>query len=204
MLIAVIGIVSCSKDDQTNEGVNDNAKISNYLKSFYSANYKLGKSVETKANTNSLPFAKTIEFEDLIITEVFVGEDTIARGYVITDKLTNEFLYFIDVDRATYQLISVDIEANDTKLFEDINELDKYLITNEFDIIKIAEDSLTEENLMDRRRFFGSSYSQGPCDPATGTAQLFEDYYVFGIRVKHTPSVDLVTGGDIWEPCGMH
>ena len=55
--------------------------------------------------------------------------------------------------------------------------------------------------LTGKRRFWGSAYSQGPCN--NGIAQLYVDYYVFGIRVDHDPAVG-VDGGDMYEPCGMH
>lgn len=204
-LIATILITSCSKDDETNKSVNENAKVSTYLKSFYATNYQLGKSVEANPKSNSSSLNRSTEVENLIITEVFVGDATIARGYIITDKDTNDFLYFIDVDRVNFKLTSVKVDANDTKIFNNINDLDKYLSTDELDYIKIAEDYSDGINSVEGRRFWGSAYSQGECDPATGLAQLFEDYYVFGIRVKHHAATSLAPGGgNIYEPCGMH
>ena len=35
------------------------------------------------------------------MTEVFVGNQEKANGYVVTDKVTEEFLYFVNVDRTS-------------------------------------------------------------------------------------------------------
>lgn len=180
---ATIIITSCSKENETNKSVSENAKVSTYLKSFYSKNFELGKSVETKVKIAANPMARTTEVENLVITEVFVGSDTSARGYIITDKTTNDFRYFIDVDRVNYKLTSADIIVNDTKIFDNINTLDKYLITDQFDFIKIAEDL---DNSTVSGKFWGSSLSWGACGPNTdGTEGCFQGqystYYVFWI-----------------------
>lgn len=199
-LIATILITSCSKEDGTDASVSENAKVSTYLKSFYSTNYQLGKSVEAITKNNS-SLNRSAELDNLVITEVFVGDATTARGYIITDKNTADFLYFIDVDRVNFNLTSTDIESNDTKTFSDINDLDKYITTNGLDYIYIAENYNSEQRL--DPRFWGFEYSQGPCNEATGLAVLYEDYYVFGVRVKHVKSIG-EDGGDVIEPCGMH
>ena len=199
-IIATIGITSCSKNDETNDGVNGNAKVSSYLKSFYSKEFQLGKSVDTKMNKTTSAFSKSVEIESVMITEVFVGDETRARGYIITDKSTNEFLYFLDVDRIDYKLTTVKIDVNDTEVYQNIDELDKYISTNQLDFIKIAEDLVISPDLV-ASKFWGSSWSQGPCDPETGLAQLFHDYHVIGIRVKH--HAELSHGEPMYEPCGM-
>ena len=196
LLVLFIGtslITSCSKEDETNIGVSENAKISNYLKSFYSKNYQLGKSVETKPEFNTNILNKSTEIENLIITEVFVGEDETARGYIITDKATNDLLYFIDVDRINFKLTSVKVDINDTKVFNNINDLDKYLSTDKFDYIKIAEDYVPEENgdVLGKRRFWGTGYSLGAAFTGIdgGCYQgVYSNYYVFGINVSGDPS----------------
>ena len=133
-------ITSCSKENETDQNVGENAKIATYLKSFYKANYELGKSVETKAKGENADLSRGTDFENYTITEVFVGNDERARGYVITDRDNSDFLYFIDVDRVDYKLTTISIESNESKTFENINDLDKYLSTDELDYIKIAED----------------------------------------------------------------
>lgn len=195
LLVLFLGtiITSCSKDDETNSGVNENVKVSNYLKSFYSTNFQLGKSVETNHQFNTSILNRSTEVENMIITEVYVGDDETARGYIITDKSTNDLLYFIDVDRVNFKLTSVKVDVNDTKVFNNINELDKYLSTDELDYIKIAEDYVPEEdtNELGRRRFWGTGYSLGA--EFTGVdggcyQGVYSNYYVFGINVSGEPS----------------
>lgn len=198
MLIAVIGIVSCSKDE-TESDLSKNAKISNYLNSFYKSGFVLGKSVESKRTSNYSAFSKTVELETVIITEVFVGDDSRARGYIITDKENSDFLYFVDVDRVEFKLTSVDIAANEQKLFENINDLDKYLSTDEFDFIEVAEEIKNNPDYMTDRRFWGWQ-EWIDCDRTTGMGIKMETYYVFGIGVK-TRQVVGMDGGAVIEPC---
>ncbi|AWA31125.1 hypothetical protein HYN48_14065 [Flavobacterium magnum] len=73
------------------------------------------------------------------MTEVFVGDDLRPRGYLITEKETNDFLFFADVDRTDFKLTTFEPKSNPTKIFENINELDKYLSTDEFDLIKVID-----------------------------------------------------------------
>ncbi|RAR75693.1 hypothetical protein [Flavobacterium aciduliphilum] len=200
LLVSTSILTSCSKDE-SNKNVSENTKVSTFLKSFYSKDFSFGKSIETTLIKSPSVASKIAEVDDMIITEVFIVDSQIARGYVFTSKDTNLFLYFVDVDRVDYKLTSYDIKADEIKTFENIDELIKYSTTNKLDMIKIALGSENDPNLTDKRRFWGSSYSQGPC--IGDTAQLYEDYYVFGIRVSHHAAIG-VDGGDMFEPCGMH
>jgi hypothetical protein len=181
-LIAAIGITSCSKNDETNAGLNGNAKVSSYLKSFYSKDFQLGKSVDTKFTKPTSELSKSTEVENLVVTEVFVGEDDRARGYVISDKSTNEFLYFIDVDRIDYKLTSVKIDLNDTMLFNNIDELDKYVSTNEFDLIKVAEQINT--GILQNYKFWGwGDWQYSAC--IGGVKNAIRIYHVFWLSAGY-------------------
>lgn len=192
-------ITSCSKDEQTNSNVSENAKVSNYLKSFYPTKFQLGKSIDTKISKATSEISKSIEVENVIITEVFVGDDTRARGYVITDKSTNQFLYFIDVNRIDYKLTSVKIDANETKVFENIEVLDKYISSNQLDFIKIAEDVNVSPSLV-ASKFWGSGSAHTSGDCVNGRDYWVQEYYVCWIVVSshHVPAIG---GGDLWSPC---
>lgn len=173
---------SCTKEDESDKNVTENSKVSAYLKTFYSTDFQLGKSVQIKNQIKSSSLSRTTEVEDFSITEVFVGSDTRARGYIITDNSTNEFLYFIDVDRFDYKLTTVKIDINDTKVFNNIDDLGSYVTTNELDYIKIAEDySIELENGAERRPFWGSGgwHTIGGCD--NGWQTVANVYYVFWI-----------------------
>lgn len=205
LLVLFIGtslITGCSNEDETNSALNENAKVSNYLEAFYSSNFQLGKSVETNQKSNSSALNRSTEVDNLIITEVFVGNDETARGYIITDKSTNDFLYFIDVDRVDFKLTSVKIETNDTKIFENIDNLDKYLSTDKFDYIKIAEDFASGNSTVEANKFWG----WGPAHPSgnciNGRDYWVKDYYVLWIPVSQAN--EPANGGLLWSPCGEY
>ena len=191
LLFVVITLVGCTKEDNSSSNATESAKVSNYLKSFYKKDFKLGKSVDSKLPREINSLQRTIDFEDISITEVFVGNDTRARGYIITDKITNDFLYFIDVNRVDFELTSVKIDANETKTFNDINELDKYLSTDELDYIKIVEDFNNDPSL-ERRRFWGSGptvcndvyQSTGNDGTSWCMTYCYTPYYVFFMDVN--------------------
>ncbi|OYU81715.1 MAG: hypothetical protein CFE23_02185 [Flavobacterium sp. BFFFF1] len=195
IIISVSVITSCSKQDDAL--MSQNTKVDNYLKQFYGKNIQLGTSLETKFDLPNLSTARSVESENIIITEVFVGNDSRARGYVISDKETNDFIYFIDVNRVDYKLTTYKVETDDTIVFDDINQLEKYLNTDELDYIKIAEDYNSGQSA--ERRFWGWQ-KWVDCDKATGMGTVMETYYVFGVGVKTRPIRGL-DGGIMVEPC---
>lgn len=178
------------------------------MKSFYSTNYQLWKSVETNPKNYSSAFNRSTEVDNFVITEVFVGDDTRARGYIITNKTTNDFLYFIDVDRVDFKLTSVKIDVNETRTFNNIDELDKYVLTNELDYIEIAEDYIENEN--NKVPFWGTGYSYG----GQGTGPngdcfqgVYSNYYVFWTNVSgpRQPVMVVSANGNLVHatvPCG--
>ena len=170
------------------------------LKSFYKKEFKFGKSKELKINRqsaatteNTTEFARTATFEDVVLMEVFVNNEERARGYVVNDKDTNEFLYFIDVDRINYKLTSVDIDANETKVADNINQLENYVSSNQFDMIKVVEDY---NDSTVTAKVWGTIREWGACGPnSDGSAGCFEGelstYVVFGIRTRPWRSTGL-------------
>ncbi|WP_395043555.1 hypothetical protein [Flavobacterium sp.] len=206
LLILIVGTslaTSCSKDDETNANVIENAKVSSYLETFYSTNFQFGKSVETNPKSNSTLLNRSTEVENLVITEVFVGNATTARGYVITDKNTNDFLYFIDVDRIDFKMTSVKIDVNQVITLDNINQLEKYFSTNEFDYIKIAQDYQAEinENQANKRPFWGwAPTTPGACGPNSNgdggcSYGTYQQHYIFWIK-----DGEPVATGDVF-PC---
>lgn len=201
LFVSATMLVSCSEDNETMVNETTNKNVDSFLKTFYSKDYSLGSSAKVNPNSQLSALARTTTFEEMEVTEVFVSNEIYARGYIITDKNTGEFLYFIDVDRDTYILTSLDVKNSEQKTFNNIDDIYNYFSTDEFDFIEIALNDNSTTNSAERK-FWGSSYSQGPCNEETGLAQLYDDYHVMGIRVKHKPSVG-VDGGPIYEPCGM-
>lgn len=183
-LIVSFGVISCTKNDDTNDSALGNSKVSSYLKSFYKTNYQLGKSVDTKLKNDSpnSALSKSAEVEDFVVTEVLVGNDTTARGYVLTRKSDNEFVYFIDVNRIDYKMTTIKVDVNETMIFNNIDELDKYTSTNEFDLIKVAEQVNT--GIISNFKFWG----WGPwqyTDCVGGKKNAIRIYHVFWLSADY-------------------
>lgn len=176
LLIAVFSITSCSKNDEVDESEND--AISSFAKSFYRQNISYGESAETKLKWPTSSLARTEEYGDVKITEIFVGNEERARGYAITSKDTDVLLYFVDVDRVEFKMTTIDIETDQVKIAGGINELEKYAITNQFDFIKIAQDLNTDLNPGNVTN--GWHYSYGSC--RDGRRGVYRAYFLFGFQ----------------------
>lgn len=198
LFVSTTMFVSCSDDNETitNEATNKN--VDSFLKSFYSKDYVFGQSAKVNPNSQISAMARNASLEEVELTEIFVNNETIARGYIITDKNTGEFLYFIDVDRDTYTLTSLDVKNSDQKTFNNIDEIYNYFSTNEFDFIEIALDD-TNSSSTTERRFWGWE-KWVDCDRSTGMGYVYETYYVVGVGVKTRPILG-EGGGQLIEPC---
>lgn len=204
LFVSATMLVSCSEDNETMVNETTNKNVDSFLKTFYSKDYVFGQSAKVNPNSQISAMARTASLEEVELTEVFVDNETKARGYIITDKNTGEFLYFIDVDRDTYTLTSLDVKNSEQKTFYNIDDIYNYFSTDEFDFIEIALDDNSNTEVAGRR-FWGSQYNQGPCGEAgAGMAYVYQDYYVFGIRVKHQQQFSLTDSSQpLVEPCGF-
>lgn len=181
--------MSCSKEDD-NKTVNGNAKVAAYLKSFYKKDYHIGKSVESRtvkptiASYARTDEAQSVVYEDIKLTEVFVADEDRARGYVVTDKDTNEFLYFADVDRENYKLTTFDADANETLIKNNIDQLQEWASSNKLDFIQLVEqyNYQVSSGAEVQGKFFGWTgwRNVGGCDE--GWQSQVNTHYVFGIK----------------------
>jgi len=195
LFVSATMFVSCSEDNETtNETTSKN--VETFLQSFYKQNSALGRPVEIKSKNEPSALNRTVEMQSYLITEVFVGEDTRARGYIITEKSNNNFVFFIDVDRIDYKLTTVKVESNETKHFNEINELEKYLSTDEFDFIKVIEDPDFEEPIVTEPEpvTFRIRYSYGSC--VNGVRGVYQATYFLGIRFTKWTATMVDNGGD--------
>lgn len=189
LFVSATMLVSCSEDNEktTNEITNKN--VDSFLKSFYSKSFNYGRVAEISIQTEASLLERTASFKEVNLTEVFVGNQAKANGYVVTDKTSGEFLYFVNVDRISLILTSVDIDKNEQLTFANIDNNENYVSTSEFDFIEIAmnENSNGVSNKVGPR-FFGTGYSFGansntiPCYKG-----VYSNYYVFGINVSGGP-----------------
>ncbi|WP_293870661.1 hypothetical protein [Flavobacterium sp.] len=181
-------LMGCS-NDENNKNISENAKVNNYLARFYKKNFHIGNSVEAAiVKSPALSLAKTTqakseEYEGIKLTEVFVGEDERARGYIVTDKVTDEFLYFVDVDRENYKLTAVDILENEIKIKDNINMLEEWASSNKLDLIKLLDEYNQEFNsgTSIQRKFWGwtGPRNVGGCDE--GWQTTVNTHYILGI-----------------------
>ncbi len=190
-------LISCSDESETTTNETTNKNVDSFLKSFYSKDYSFGVSTKINPNSQFSALSRTATLEDVELTEVFIDNEEIARGYVITNKNTGEFLYFIDVDRDTYTLTSLDVKNSEQKTFNNIDEIYNYFSTDEFDFIEIA---LYQENSTDKLPRFWGWEQWVDCNESTGMGTLMETYYVAGIGVKKRKVVG-IGGGDVIQPC---
>ena len=203
LFISVI-FFSCSDDNETINNDSSNKNVELFLNSFYKKDFKLGKSVVTKSKRPLSKLSKTVDFENYVVTEVLVGKDTRARGYIISDKNTENLIYFLDVDRIEYKITAVELEINETKIFYDINELDKYLSTDEFDLIKIIEDPEFEQP-EDGIISFGKRYTYGAQfqgNDGNCYQGVYQATYFLGIKFTKDKAVKNENGVNIVVPCG--
>jgi len=190
--------VSCSNDNEQIANETSNKKVDSFLKSFYSNDYQLGKKIKPSAqNLNGNQFRST-QVDNFTITEVFVGDDEKARGYLFENTQTNEIESFVDVDRTNFKLTSVDLESLQVEVQNAINQMPEYSLTDEFDLIKII--TLPNPNPTNPQPVtLGWHYEWGAC--GNGVRGLYKAYYLFGIRfTSWTRAVD-EEGHQITEPC---
>ncbi|MCZ8168823.1 hypothetical protein [Flavobacterium sp.] len=122
---------------------------------------------------------RVVEIENYTITEVFVGDDERARGYIVTDKNNNEFLYFFDVDRTEFKLTSYDVKENSQQLIEQINLSEKWLVSDMYDFIKVINDGNIDggpANQIQRIR-----YSYGSC--VNGRRGVYQAHFFLGFQI---------------------
>lgn len=161
--------LSCNKEDG-NKSTTGNAKADTFLKSFYHKNVRIGKAVESRTlKSVASATAKSVEYEDIKLAEVFVGDEERARGYVVTDKNSEEFLYFADVDRQDYKLTTFDAERNETLIKENINQLQEWATSNKLDLVQLLEEyqaQVASGNFVAVQKFWGWTgwRNVGGCD----------------------------------------
>lgn len=204
--------ISCSNDNEIDNKYSSSSVIDQFLKSFYNEDYVLGNTISISNGTKSSVMSRTVlvDGQDIEITEVILGNGQRVRGYVITDKITSAFLYFVDVDRTTYDLTVVDVINNETLIFKNINTNPDYRSTDEFDLIKMAENynqTITNSN---KNPLFGWVYQEGPCEEINesgsagpGNAFVYHNYYFLGIKIKSIQQSTLQDENEpLREPCG--
>ncbi len=200
--------VSCSSNSEADANVSNKPQADVLLSNFYGKPFNYGATVETKQQNVPGASNRSVEVQNLQITEVFVDGDERARGYVFSDKETSELLYFFDVDRVDYKMTAIKVDAAQTMTFNNINEVDKYISTNEFDFITIkdhpdfAPPTPEQPVALGIRYSYGAPYEyNGKCYQAVFYAHFFLGFQLTRWRAVQvlSPSNNLVNES---VPCG--
>lgn len=134
LLVLALGFNACSSENEEFQA--EPTQAEKILDNFYSKSYEIGNAANVGLEKFNYDLVqKSVQIDDYQVTEVFVGNDPIARGYLFENVNTNEIETFVDVDRNNYILTSVDIETNDVETTNNINQLTEYNDTNGFDLI---------------------------------------------------------------------
>jgi hypothetical protein len=144
MILASSTFVGCSNDESIKPSSDvvalsrstakkANSTEANFLGQTYNTSYTYGKSIETKDETGT----------KLTVTEVIVGKDTKARGYVVNKTSDNTFLYFADFDRSANTMKATNMI---TKEVDKVEDVDKNVFYNEVggDMIQLIDHVNTE------------------------------------------------------------
>jgi hypothetical protein len=196
-------LLSCSNEIEQLTNNSSQDKLETLLKSFYSNNYRLGDKEKVTIQNNNGNHLKTSQIENYTITEVFVGGEEKARGYIFENILTDEVETFIDVDRTNFKVTSVDLENLQTSIKNAINQMPQYYLSDEFDIIKIITDPIFTNPTNPINVTLGWREEPGACGPGpNGNFRgFYRAYYLFGIRLTKWEPVYNDNGTRKTEPC---
>ncbi len=134
LVLGTVIFISCSNEEST---VTPDSSLTNYritnanafINDFYRTSWTTGVSATVEDSLKAY-----------LVTEIIVGTDTRARGYLVKDKATHELLYFADVDRNNHVFRTVNLITEEEETFLDINRHPDYSISDGFDMIKIIDD----------------------------------------------------------------
>ena len=165
--------------------------LSDYLDDFYNeTGFSLGR---TLLVTDSL-------LGTLTVIEIVLDSDSSrARGYAVMDEAEEEFLYFVDVDRANHVLSYTDVLNEVSEQITGIDTLEFYDETDRYDFYSIlqnvengnAPDGSTQNPTLRRRRFWGWTHlPPAPISGLPNTCRCVKYYDIFWIQI-YTAGPDL-------------
>lgn len=147
---ALAGLFSCSNEevDQFENGKKDLSVIKSsisknaqqglqYAQQFYGTNVELG---------NSIDLPDPDSGDGVRISEVIVGGDIRARGYILSLLSSDEFLYFIDVNRMSNVMRAYSVSTGQLEVFGNLMDQPNYLASEKFDFIKYAPKNIAAKD----------------------------------------------------------
>lgn len=118
-------------------------------------------------------------------TEIIIDSDTRARGYLVSNHTTGEFLYFADVDRTNYVFKTKNLITNERETVIDIDQHPDYGHSDGFDFIRIIDDIDNNGYVTFGGRFWGWSCGPSFYLPGSGCVRNC-NYYVLGQQMTQT------------------
>lgn len=119
-----------------------NTVIDNYIavSGYYKTSFTYGASEEIADSTTTY-----------VVTEVTRNGDLKARGYLVTEKNTDKFRYFVDVNRTNFEMFVYDANDAISETFTGINLNSLYANTGDYDLLYMAFTASPSG----KRRFWG-------------------------------------------------
>ena len=193
--------VSCSSDNEVIATQGAGADVNAFLKSFYGQEVRFGKSVNVPVAGNSA-FSRSASGGGYTVTEVFVGAETVARAYDVTDRTTKAALFFVDIDRTSYVARVVDPNTAQTTTLTNINRSPNYLSSHGLDLITVITNpgftNPPQNQVNDWEYTYGAPYNyNGQCYKA-----VYRQYKILGIAFTSVEPVLNENGGAMSIPCG--
>lgn len=186
--MSTLFLFSACKKDVVNHSKVDNMRpqlssslpqdVEDFLEAFYTESFDVGQDILTTEGETTFK-----------VIEIILGEDTRARGYVVINYTTGDFVYFADVDRVNHVLTLHTIGLEDPVVYNDIDQLEEYDATNEFDYIfgiSNVEDDMDptgdpDPEIKAKRPFWGTVVTPiGPC--LFGEQVVMTQHYAFWIK----------------------
>ncbi len=163
-LIATVMFSNFSFSNSTLDGKNN---VVSFLNTYYTS-YNLGKSIETKANNQSV-----------VVSEILDKNNGTINGYVAVNKENNELLYFVDYMKNTQEIKTIDFSNNQTDII-DLKKDNKFENFIKIDLIKEIEKVNLDPNIS-YRKFWGKECGSSWTTP-TGECYRTCTYYVFWLE----------------------
>jgi hypothetical protein len=136
-----------------NDFKSESIKTNNFLKTFYTSGFNMGKSIETNS-----------ENIEIIVSEILNIENNTINGYIAINKKNNELLYFVNYNRESKSLNTIDFSNNENTLIY-LSEGMKFENFIKLDLINEIEKVILDPNIYQRRfwgKECGGTYSLEP------------------------------------------
>jgi len=183
-LFVSASFTACSVDNENIEEEAVNGNLDSYLKAINSNNYRPGIKVNIPSSpqNSSEMEGETVEIDGYTVTEVFIGDEERASGYLFESSQT-EGRSFVSVNRDRFTVTVVNMVTSEEVVHHEVNELPQYNLTDQFDVIKVIRNPTLPDPITGDPKVVsqGWRYSYGNCK--NGVRGVYRAYYFLGIKL---------------------